>query len=76
MAILSAAAGRAGGTKAQSSLRLCLTAFRPHLLTGPEVAVASAGNEFDKKGQLSDQYAKSLTELMQALRRAVDSRGQ
>jgi len=72
VAILTAAAGRAGGTKAQSSLRLCLTPFRPHLLTGPEVAVASAGDAFDKQGRLSDRYAKSVAELMQALRRAVD----
>ncbi|RMD47603.1 MAG: NADPH-dependent oxidoreductase, partial [Alphaproteobacteria bacterium] len=42
VAIVSAAAGREGGTRGQFALRLALTPFRPRLLTGPEVAVADA----------------------------------
>ena len=37
VALLSAAAGRAGGERAQNMARLCLSPFRPRLLTGPEM---------------------------------------
>jgi len=69
VAIVSAAAGRAGGARAQYALRLAMTTFRPRLLTGPEVMVAGAQNEFDGDGQLTGAfYLKSLTELMADLR--------
>lgn len=69
VAILSAAAGRAGGERSQYSLRLCLTPFRPRLLTGPEVMVANSGEAFDDQGRLKDERTlKGLTELMQSLR--------
>ncbi|HHB80418.1 MAG TPA: NADPH-dependent oxidoreductase, partial [Aliiroseovarius sp.] len=41
VAIVTAAAGRAGGARAQYALRLAMTPFRPRLLTGPEVMVAA-----------------------------------
>lgn len=69
VAILSAAAGRAGGERSQYSLRLCLTPFRPRLITGPEVLVANSGAAFDDQGHLiAPRTLKTLTELMTLLR--------
>jgi chromate reductase, NAD(P)H dehydrogenase (quinone) len=69
VAILSAADGRAGGERSQFSLRLCLTPFRPRLISGPEVLVAHSRSAFDENGRLiDDRYRKSLTELMNILR--------
>lgn len=69
VAICSAAAGRAGGERSQFSLRLCLTPFRPRLITGPEVMVADSGKAFDAEGRLLDaRTVKGLKELMQELR--------
>ncbi|MBS9715426.1 NADPH-dependent FMN reductase [Pseudohalocynthiibacter aestuariivivens] len=68
VAIISAAAGRAGGARAQYSLRLAMNPFRPRLLTGPEVGVAGAQAEFNDDGLLTNKhYIKALTELMAAL---------
>lgn len=69
VAIISAADGRAGGERSQFSLRLCLTPFRPRLISGPEVLVAQSRSAFDTDGHLIDErYRKSLTELMNLLR--------
>lgn len=69
VAILSAAAGRAGGERAQFSLRLCLVAFRPRLLSGPEMMLANSGKAFDEHGRLTDAFSiKTLQNLMDALR--------
>lgn len=69
VAILSAAAGRAGGARAQYALRLAMNSFRPRLLTGPEVMVADAANQFDADGRLTQQRNLSdLTDLMEALK--------
>jgi chromate reductase len=69
VAIMSAAAGRAGGERSQFSLRLAMTPFRPNILQGPEVMVANSGNEFDENGMLSNErYVKTLTELMDELK--------
>ncbi|MDT8854550.1 NAD(P)H-dependent oxidoreductase [Paracoccaceae bacterium Fryx2] len=69
VAILSAADGRAGGERSQFSLRLCLTPFRPRLLTGPEVLVAQSRSAFDAEGRLTDaRNTAALTELMHLLR--------
>lgn len=69
VAILSAAAGRAGGERAQFSLRLCMIPFRANVLAGPEVMIAESGNAFDAAGQLKDaRTIKGLQELMDALR--------
>jgi chromate reductase len=67
VAIMSAAAGRAGGERAQFSLRLAMMAFRPDILQGPEVLVANSGQEFDDGKLKSERYNKQLTELMGAL---------
>ena len=68
VAIMSATAGRAGGERAQFALRLCMTPFRPLILQGPEVLVAQSFNAFDENGELSENYAKPLTELMDDLK--------
>jgi chromate reductase len=73
VAIVSAAAGRAGGARAQYSLRLCMAPFRPRLLQGPEVMIASSQAAFDADGRLIDaQSVKMLGDLMTALRAEVD----
>ena len=69
VAIMSAAAGRAGGERTQFALRLCLMPFRPQLLQGPEVLVAQSGSQFDDDGNLTNEFnLKALTELMTALK--------
>lgn len=69
VAIVSAAAGRAGGARAQYALRLAMTPFGPRLLMGPEVMVAGAQGQFSD-GQLAEgeHYARSLTTLMEQLK--------
>ncbi len=69
VAIMSAAAGRAGGARAQYALRLAMTPFLPRLLTGPEIMIADAMNAFDTGGRLTDErYLASLQTLMDKLR--------
>ena len=75
VAIVSAAAGRAGGERTQFALRLMMVAFRPYLLQGPEVMVASPAKAFDDAGNLTDDMAaKLLGELMGDLRHAAEAR--
>ncbi len=72
VAIVSATAGRAGGERAQYSLRHCLTPFRPRVLPGPEVCIANSGAAFDANGQMKDDLSqKLLVELMQLLRSEI-----
>ena len=72
VAICSAADGRGGGDRAQFALRLCLTAFRPRLITGPEVMVANSSTAFGPDGRLLDpRTVTGLTELMEVLRAEV-----
>lgn len=69
VAIMSAAAGRAGGARANYALRLAMNPFRPRLLTGPEVLVAGSGSEFDEDGRFkTERYETALSELMAELR--------
>lgn len=76
VAIMSSAAGRAGGERTQMMLRWCMVAFRPRILQGPEVFLAKGRSQFDEDGRLTDEFAeKLLTELMEALRAEV-ARGQ
>lgn len=74
VAILSATAGRAGGARAQYSLRLCMMPFRAHVLPGPEILVGGASREFDESGRLTgERYLKDLTSLMVDLRAAAEA---
>ncbi|MFW8594184.1 NADPH-dependent FMN reductase [Cribrihabitans neustonicus] len=71
VAVMSAAAGRAGGERAQMVLRGFLVAFQPRLLTGPEMHLADCRNQFDDDGRLlSERYEKTLATLMGKLRAA------
>ncbi|CUI54353.1 NADPH-dependent FMN reductase [Cognatishimia activa] len=72
--VMSAAAGRAGGIRAQTMLRSCMTSFSVRIVPGSEVAIAGAGSEFDAHGQLiSERYTASVERLMQALRREIEA---
>ncbi|ATX65452.1 NADPH-dependent FMN reductase [Roseinatronobacter bogoriensis] len=75
VAIVSAAAGRAGGERTQFALRLMMVAFRPNLLQGPEMLLSNPSKAFDDQGNLTDEVAaKLLKELMQDLRSVAGSR--
>lgn len=72
VAVMSSAAGRAGGERAQMILRACMVPFRPRILQGPEIHLAAASKQFDDDGHLTGEiYVKELTELMQALRNEI-----
>lgn len=72
VAVMSAAAGRAGGERAQMVLRACMVPFRPRILQGPEIHVAGAAKQFDGDGRLTGElYVKELTELMSSLRAEI-----
>lgn len=72
VAIMSAAAGRAGGERTQFSLRHAMMAFRPDILQGPELLVANSSNEFDESGKLNNErYIAVLTQLMDALKARI-----
>ena len=69
VAIMSAAAGRAGGERAQFSLRLCLVPFRPVIVNAAEILVAKSGEQFDADGTLTNPFhAKQLDSAMALLR--------
>lgn len=69
VAIMSAAAGRAGGERTQFALRLCMMPFRPHILQGPEVLLAASHEQFNDDGTLSGEfYQKLVDDLMGELR--------
>ena len=73
VAVMSAAAGRAGGERAQMVLRGFMVPFQPRVLAGPEVHLAGSGSQFDDAGQLvSEQYTNTLTQLMQNLRAEIE----
>ena len=71
VAIMSAAAGRAGGERSQMTLRHCLVAFRPRLLQGPELMVARASEAFEGDRLADEQAREILVELMAELRAMV-----
>lgn len=69
VAVMSAAAGRTGGERAQSTLREALQPFQPRFVLGPDVALAQSSSQFDEQGALiNERTADSLTALMAKLR--------
>lgn len=73
VAVMSAAAGRAGGERAQMILRGFMVPFRPRVLQGPEIHLADSGTQFDDDGRLIGAvYLRELEGLMKALRAEVD----
>ncbi len=74
VALMAAAAGRAGGERAMHSLILCMMPFRANLVYGPEVFVANCGEAFDEDGRLKDEgTVKFLGLLMKKLRGVVEA---
>ena len=72
VAVMSAAAGRAGGERAQMVLRGFMVPFRPRILQGPEMHLADSSNQFDAEGRLTgDLYLRTLSDLMEALRAEI-----
>ncbi|WP_187429355.1 NAD(P)H-dependent FMN reductase [Roseobacter fucihabitans] len=73
VAVMSAAAGRAGGERAQMVLRGFMVPFRVRILQGPEIHLADCTNQFDDNGALlGEVYPRELKALMQGLRREIE----
>ncbi|EEE38380.1 NADPH-dependent fmn reductase domain protein [Rhodobacteraceae bacterium KLH11] len=69
LAVMSSAAGRAGGERAQMILRSYMVPFQPRILPGPEIHLSDSANEFEADGRLAnDRYERNLQNLMQKLR--------
>ena len=70
--LLNAAAGRAGGARANYIVRLAMAPFGVNFIQGPEVLVAGAAKEFDDEGTLTNEhYIKALTNVTTKLRAAA-----
>ena len=70
LAIISAAAGMAGGARSQLHLRQSCVFLDMHPLNKPEVLIFQAQNKFDAAGRLTDDVARGLIgDLMAALAR-------
>ena len=68
IAIMSAAAGRAGGARGTYALRLAMAPFRPRFSCGPELLLAQSSQQFDDTGALINERAlKTLTDAMATL---------
>ena len=73
LAVMSAAAGRAGGERAQMILRGFMVPFRPMILQGPEIHLAASQKQFDENGRLTGEiYIKELSALMQSLKTLIN----
>ncbi len=69
VAIISAAAGRSGGERAQVATREALVYSQPRFVTGPEIGLAQSFNQFDDEGRLTnDRTVENLQVLMDKLR--------
>ncbi|MDV4144519.1 MULTISPECIES: NADPH-dependent FMN reductase [Shimia] len=71
VAIMSAAAGRAGGARALHNLRLAMAPFPARIVHGPEIMVAAAMDQFNGEGRIADNYEVLLKPLMENLRDEV-----
>ncbi len=72
VAVMSAAAGRAGGERAQTILRAYLVPFQPRIQHGPEIHLAGSGDQFDDQGRLTgEMYERQLGTLMAKLRAEI-----
>ncbi|MBV8777939.1 MAG: NAD(P)H-dependent oxidoreductase [Alphaproteobacteria bacterium] len=60
VAMISAAAGMAGGARAQLHLRQSCVFLDMHPLNKPEVLIFQAQNKFDDSGKLTDETARNL----------------
>lgn len=72
VAVVSAAAGGAGGQRAMSMMYLYLIPFKVKLVTAQEVNVGGAQDAFDGEGRLKDEgHMTALKRQMEALRAAI-----
>ena len=72
VAVISAAAGLAGGQRATAALWLMLIPLKVRLVSEAEVAIGNAADRFGDDGRLTeDQLAGALERQMQALRTAI-----
>ncbi|MEM7213878.1 MAG: NADPH-dependent FMN reductase [Pseudomonadota bacterium] len=72
VAVLSAAAGGAGGQRAKSHMYLYLIPFKVNLVFNPEVNLGSAHTQFDDEGRLKDDgVTKALEDLMGELKAQI-----
>ncbi len=72
VAVVSAAAGLAGGQRATAAFWLMLIPFKVRLVAEVEVAVGNAGSRFDGDGRLTDEKLQAaLEKQMTALRAAI-----
>jgi chromate reductase len=60
IAMIGAAAGMAGGARAQLHLRHSCVFLDMHPLNKPEVLIFQAQNKFDEQGDLKDEVARNL----------------
>lgn len=60
VALMSAAMGVAGGIRAQYQIRQCFVFLNMDAVVQPEVAIASAPQRFDEKGNLTDETSKKM----------------
>ncbi len=65
-AILGAAAGMAGGARAQGDLRRSMVFLDMHPLNKPEVLIGQAQTKFDENGKLLDEAARGFIRDMMA----------
>lgn len=75
VALMSAAAGRAGGERAQNMARLCLNPFRPRLLPGPELFVGQTAQQWDAEGRLTNERSVKLLDSLMADLRVLAEQG-
>ncbi len=71
VAVVSAAAGLAGGQRATAALYLILIPFKVRLVAEVEVAVGHAGSRFGGEGRLADEKLLAALEKQMAALRAV-----
>ena len=70
VAVISAAAGLAGGQRATAALYLMLIPFKVRLVAEVEVAVGNAASRFDEHGRLTDERLLAALERQMAALRA------
>jgi chromate reductase len=71
VAVVSAAAGLAGGQRATAALYLMLIPFKVRLVAEVEVAVGNAGDRFDGDGRLTGERPLAALEKQMAALRAA-----
>ena len=72
VAVVSAAAGAAGGERAKSAMYLFLVPFQVRLVLHPEVNVGNAEDQFDADGRLTNEpKRRALEKLMASLKAAA-----